>query len=702
VNAEPLLLEIGCEEIPARMIAEATAELERRVLRILDEAGLAHGACVAWGGPRRLAVQVDAVAEKQPERDETVLGPPASVAFDAAGQPTRAAVGFATRQGLAPAALQRVETEKGVYAGFRRRAAGRSLDALLGETLAPAIEAMPFPKTMRWGDGTARWVRPVHWLVALHGARVLPLALLGVTASGRSCGHRFLSDGAVEIGHAGRYVAALESARVVADPLERRRRLETALAAAARRVGGQPVSDPELLAEVADLVEWPGVVEGAFDPAFLALPRELLVTTLRHHQKCFSVQSADGELLAAFLAVANTDRDPCGHVRRGNEWVVGGRLEDARFFWDEDRELPLAARTGRLAGVTFHARRGSFADKAARVTVAARRLAQRLALAESDVEQAAAAAGLAKADLVCGLVGEFPELQGVVGGLLLREEGADPRVSMAVYEHHRPAGPADPLPASEIGAVVSAADKLDTLAELLAAGERPTGSRDPLGMRRAANGLLRIALERGWPLSLTELSEIPGAGGPELAAFLHERLLGYLREDGYSTNEIQAVLRPRCRPDEALLRELPDLAARLAAIETVRGREDFRRLVQLTERVDNILTKNAERIAEIAAADPAADPRETAPAAIALAGLLRERAGEVQGCADARRYHEIVEILAQFIGPVDRFFQEVLVIDPHDPGATRARGELLAALRTVLTSHFDIRELAGEAERRAA
>lgn len=697
MSGAPLLLEIGCEEIPARMIPPAAAELRRRVEQILDRAGLERGAALAWGGTRRLSVRVDAVAARQEDREQLMLGPPAALAFDSDGRPTRAALGFARKLGVAPEQLEVVDNDKGSYVGVDTRTPGKELGELLAAELPAAVAGMPFPKTMRWAEGEHRWVRPVHWLLALHGERALELTLFGVRSGRCSAGHRFLGSPRVEVPHPDAYVQALEAARVVVDPAARRERLGAALQAAARELGGCAVPDDELLREVVDLVEWPGVVAGRFDPAYLDLPRELLVTTLRHHQKCFSVQDADGELLPAFLAVSNTDRDPSGHVQRGNEWVVGGRLDDARYFWGEDRKVALAERLPRLTGVVFHAACGSYADKSQRVAELAQRLARALDLDDGQAADAVQAARLAKADLLTSLVGEFPELQGVIGGLLLEHEGARSAVARGVAQHYRPAGPADDPPASPCGAVVSVADKLDSIARLVEAGERPSGSRDPLGLRRAANGLLRVVGERGWPLSLEALVAL-GGGGSELSEFLQERLLGTLRDAGFTPNEIRSAIRPRVAEREFLAWELPDLLSRLEAVRTVRGREDFRRLVQLTERVDNILAKNEAKFVEFATVGDPRSHKETQAAALALAERLDGAEPQFAGRSSARDYAGVLALLAEFIDPVDRFFNDVLLIDPADPAATLWRRDLLARLREQLTRYFDIRELAGQAE----
>jgi len=701
VSEKPLLIEIGCEEIPARMIPAAASELARRLEQILDRSGLSHGPATAWGGSRRLAVRVEGVQGRQSDREQTILGPPASIAFDGEGHPTPAALGFAKKQGVGAEDLRTIENKKGSYVGVSTRVAGRSIGEVLGEALPDAVRGMPFPKTMRWAEGVHRWVRPVHWFVALHGDEVLPLRLFGVAAGNRSAGHRFLGQGSVDLQNVESYIDALERARVVVDPALRRERLTAALHLGAREVGGRLVEDPLLLEEVVDLVEWPGVVAGSFDAKYLELPRELLVTTLRHHQKCFSVQDDDGALLPAFLAVTNTEGDVSGHIRRGNEWVVGGRLEDARFFWNEDRESSLESRLPQLDGVMFHARCGSYADKSERLEAMAAGIAATIGLEGEATDSIRRAARLAKADLVTSLVGEFPELQGVVGGLLLEQEGAGPEIVRPVYEHYRPAGRTDSMPGSRGAGVVALADKLDSVAELIAAGERPTGSRDPLGLRRAANGMFRIVIEGGLPLSLEALSALaPRRDG--LIDFLHERLVGYLRDCGYSSHEIHAAIRPRV--DELEFRGWPldDLVARLEAVKQVRGREDFRHLVKLTERVDNILAKNAEKFVELAGraeTTPFEEPQTAARELGALLARCEPLASEESG---SRHYAGIITILSKFIEPVDRFFQDVLVIDPQKPEATLHRRDLLVRLKDVLTRYFDIRELAGQADRRTS
>lgn len=690
-----LLIEIGAEEIPARMIRAAARDFAEGVAGWLEAEGLAPGTPEIWGGSRRLAFRLEC-GERQADREEVVTGPPVSAAYDADGRPTPAAVGFARKQGVPPDRLERHETERGTYLGLTRHVEGRDVEEVLAEVVPAHVESMHFPKMMRWGDGALRWVRPVHWVLARFDERPLTFALLGVRSGGDSVGHRFLSDGAIAVPHASDYEARLEQAHVVVARDARRERLAGEMNTLAASVDGVPVEDAALLDEVADLVEWPGIVLGGFDAGYLKLPRELLITTLRHHQKCFSIRNREGELLPFFLAVANTDRDPGGHVRRGNEWVIGGRLEDARFFWSEDRKRPLAARAEELGRVILHADLGSYRDKSERMSRLATVLAERVGLSADVAHAAARAAAVAKNDLVSGTVGEFPELQGQVGGLLLRAEGAEEAVALAVYEHYRPVGPTDEIPASAAGAVVAAADKLDSVTEFVRSGRGPTGSKDPFGLRRAGNGLLRICLEKRWPLSIGDLAGISGAPA-EIRPFVRERLTSLFRDQGFAPNEIASVLRPRLAPEAFEEWPLHGLLDRLQAIRNVRDRRDFRQLVQLTDRVDSILSRNAEHLEPKL---PAATGSRLSGVAATLDEHLRRVQPTLAAHADAGEYAPIVDLLGALVEPVDRFFEEVLVIDEADLAGTASRWGLLKELRGTLTAYFDIRELSGQADRR--
>jgi glycyl-tRNA synthetase beta chain len=555
---------------------------------------------------------------------------------------------------------------------------------------------MTFPKTMRWGAGTFRFVRPVHWVVALHGAGVIELEVLGAASGRASDGHRFLAPGPIVIAHVDRYVEALRAAHVLVEPADRRAALTTALDAAAHAVGGKVVRDDALLDEVVDLVEWPGVVAGRFDASFLDLPQEILVTTLKHHQKSFSVRGQDG-LLPAFLSVANTDRDPAGHVRRGNEWVVVGRLDDARFFWDEDRKRPLASRVDDLKRVTFHKKLGSYEDKTRRMMALTEAIARKLGASLVEAGSAADAARMSKADLVTGLVGEFPELQGIVGGLILRAEDAPVDVAAAVAEHYKPAGADDSIPATAAGCVVAVADRLDTITGLIRAGETPTGSRDPFGLRRATGGVFRILAERAWPISMQDLFWW-AEQDTKVYVFLQERLNNWLADRGFTTNEIEAVRRSKVSPTDFDRWPLATILARLDVVSTLRGRSDFAKLIELTKRVDNILAQQPEVLERAFANEADFRHEESHESALALQRAHDASSPRVQAASDAKDFSAVIDHLGGLVAPVAKFFDDVLVLDPANPAATRWRCELLAKVRTTVTRDFDIRELAGQAD----
>jgi glycyl-tRNA synthetase beta chain len=443
------------------------------------------------------------------------------------------------------------------------------------------------------------------------------------------------------------------------------------------------------------------VVAGRFDATFLDLPQEILVTTLKHHQKSFSVRGEDG-LLPAFLSVANTDRDPAGHVRRGNEWVVVGRLDDARFFWDEDRKRTLASRVDDLKRVTFHKKLGSYEEKAKRIAGVAKMLARQLKLASIDVERAQQAAELAKADLVTGLVGEFPELQGVVGGLLLTQEGGDTSVASGIADHYRPVVADGPLPRTTIGCVVAVADRLQTIASLLAVGEVPTGSRDPFGLRRAGNSVFRILIEQRWPMELGHILAMFKSTDEQLQ-FWSDRLFHFLVDLGFTPPEVRAVITVG-DSGASFTWPLYAVVERLAALRSVRDREDFRTLLLLTRRIHNIVPQVSTL--ELGWLDEGWLPRPAnyeqydhpEPAARELREALQAQQAKVEIAANTGDYQAAIDELAALAAPVSKFFDEVLVIDEKQRDHTHHRKELVARLAGLLTRYFDIRELAGQAD----
>lgn len=482
---QELFLELGAEEIPASFVARAVAQLPGVVTSLLERERLAHGEATATGAPRRLAVVVRDVADRQPDVAEDVTGPPASAAFDQQGKPTRAAFGFAQKHGVDPSALRVIETPKGAYVAVHRERAGKRAVEIL-----PAICAelwgggkLAFPKTMRWCTNDGPFPRPVHWLVALFGGEAIRFEALGVSSGTETRGHRFLAPGPIAVRGWDDHVAKLRAAHVLIDRSVRRAALEHELERAAREADGALRPDPSLIEEVLDLVEEPHAIVGAFDPAHLVLPEAVIVQAMRGHQRYFALGGPDGKLLARFVSVANT-AEVVENVRRGNERVLRARLSDARFFFDEDRKRPLAARSERLSGIVFQAKLGTVADKVERIVTMADSLAHLIGK-PALCDGARRGAALSKCDLVTLMVGELPELQGVMGRAYAAHDGEPEAVCRAIEEHYLPRGAGDRLPSSDLGAIVGLADRIDTLTGCFAAGLAPTGAADPYGLRRA-------------------------------------------------------------------------------------------------------------------------------------------------------------------------------------------------------------------------
>ena len=711
------LFEIGTEELPPKALAALGEALRSALGAGLDKAGLAHGELVGFATPRRLAVWVKDLAAAQPEQQLRRKGPPLSAAFDAEGQPTRAALAFAASCGTEVARLEHIEEGKGTFLFFTGTRAGARTVELLPALMQTALDALPIPRRMHWGSGTALFVRPVHWLVMLYGTEVVPATLLE-TASGReSRGHRFLAPGPLRIPSPQRYAATLgERGYVRADFAARRAHIRDEVTALARGVGGRALIGEALLDEVTALTEWPVALAGAFEERFLALPREVLTATLEDHQRYFPVEDARGRLLPAFIAVANLkSRDPA-RIRAGNERVVRARLADAAFFWEQDRREPLAARVAALERVTYQARLGSLGDKMRRVRSLAGDIAAAAGAGRALAERAAE---LCKCDLVTALVGEFPELQGVMGTYYARADGEPEEVAAAIGEHYLPRSAGDALPATAPGLALAIADKLDTLAGIFAIGGKPTGARDPFALRRAALGLQRILIEKGLELDLHEriaaahalvhadlvriqaaagsavtdasASRAPGerAAVAEVYDFLMERLRAYYLERPAApgtppvTGEMfDAVL--ATRPGSPL-----DFDARLKALATFLELPEAASLTAAHKRIQNILRKApGGAAAEIDVA------RLRAAAEVRLYDAMRALRDAVGEAIARREYTGALGRLAQLRPAVDAFFDSVMVMD-EDPGLRANRLALLAQLQGLFSGVADLSRLPG-------
>jgi glycyl-tRNA synthetase beta chain len=684
------LLEVLCEEIPANALPSAREQLVARFGAELAEAGLVGCAVQAYSTVRRLVVHVDGLPERQADREEEVTGPPVKAAFTQDGSPLPAAVGFAKAHGVAVDELRVVKGAKGEVIATTRRIAGKPTPELLVEIVPRVITALHFPKRMRWGAGEWEFVRPVHGVVALFGSKrldtIVPVKLFSVAAGSTTLGHRVIAPAAIELagaaGLAG-YRKALAKSGVFLDAAERQAQLERRITALAQEVGCTVRPDPALLAELVELVEYPGAVRGAIEERFLELPEEVLITTLRHHQKTL-VLVKDGRVAPHFIAVSDRADDPEGLVRQGNEWVCGARLADAAFFFAQDRERPLAERATGLDKLTFHQSLGSFAAKSDAID----RLASSPpfdALALPSPGELRRAIILAKADLTTALVYEFAELQGVIGGIYARLDGEPEAVWQAVYDQYEPAGAEGPVPRNPIGAALGVADRLDTLAGMFAIGEVPTGSKDPFALRRAALAVVKICAEAplalDLPAAIAEALEIRNgkqATFSALGEFLRDRLRFYLTSiAGVAAEVADAVLGARWGV-------IPDDVARARALDAVRQEPAFAQLAVAFKRVRNIVAKNP------AGAGATAKPVE--PAEIELGALVGECGRRAEGAAAQGDYRAAFQHLAALAAPLDRFFTDVLVMC-EDEGLRRARLALLARIEALFLRLADLSRL---------
>jgi glycyl-tRNA synthetase beta chain len=538
--SEDLLFEIGVEELPASFVTQAVAALPALVEQSLTALRLGHGAIWSSGTPRRLSVIVEGVAGAQSDLDEEVLGPPSRVAFDSSGKPTKAAESFAQKLGISVENILRLQTPKGEYIGARRSEKGLAAGQLLPAAMADWCAKIPFRKSMRWGTGDVAFGRPVRWLIGLLGNEPLAFSFAGIASGQTTEGHRFLGKGPHRIEHANKYREALRAAHVVVDQAERQQVMVERLLKAAEEAGGTLVQDAFLVEENASLVEDPQVVVGNFDESFLALPEQVILTVARGHQRYFGVRDTAGRLMPRYLAVVGTAQNP-GNIRRGGDRVMRARLADAKFFYDTDLEQPLLSRHSKLGQVTFHKRLGSVGDKVRRIARLVECLGKELGIDAAVMETAKAGASLAKCDLVTLMVGELPELQGDIGCAYALVQGVAPATANVIAEHYQPRGADDPVAKSAAGALVAIADRLDTLVGCFAIGQIPTGTADPLALRRATIGFIRTLFAHGWDLSLSTAIRMAYAGfegvkldqsadetTERLAVFFRDRLRGLI------------------------------------------------------------------------------------------------------------------------------------------------------------------------------
>jgi glycyl-tRNA synthetase beta chain len=667
-----LLLELFSEEIPARMQTGGGRDLERAAAERMARADLTFERIAAFAGPRRLTLVVDGLPARQPDRTEERKGP-------RVGAPEAALAGFLRRAGLSREDL--VERDGVWFASVAR--AGRSTGEVIAEIAAEIIVGFPWPKSMVWGSGSLRWVRPLHRILCVFDGEIVPFSVDGIASDDLTEGHRFMgATGPFRARSFDDYCAALENHFVVLEAADRKRRILEDARTLCSQKGLELVEDDGLLDEVAGMAEWPIPLLGSMDLGFLDLPPEVIRTSMRTHQRYFAVRGADGALAPHFVAVANIEASDGGAlIAAGNARVLSARLEDARFFWSEDRRKPLESRLDALAGVVFHAKLGTLRERVARIEAMARAIAPAVG---ADPDLAAAAARLAKADLTTSMVGEFPELQGVMAGYYARAEGVDEAVAAAVADHYRPQGPSDEAPTAPVTMAVALADKMDTILGFFSIGEKPTGSRDPFALRRAALGVIRIILENRLRLSLGEIisaSQYPGEG---VIGFFAERLKVLLRDQGARHDLVDAVF---ALGDDDLTR----VVARVEALGGFLGSENGANLLAGYKRASNILAAESRkgRLPSGAATRPAGPAQEGA-----LFDALREVGPKVAAELDREDFAAALAALASLRGPVDAFFDAVLV---NSPAAAERdnRLRLLAEVRDAMGQVADFSLVSG-------
>jgi glycyl-tRNA synthetase beta chain len=698
------LLEIGTEEIPARMLDSASEELSRRMRELLEREHLAEAPKLeSYSTPRRLAVVVKGVAASQPDVEETLQGPAVKVAYKD-GEPTPAAHAFAKKAGVDISKLERVSTPKGEYLSAKVLRKGRPASELLSELLPKELAGIYWAKNMYWRPGKPeRFVRPVRWMVAMLDGSVVPLEFAGITAGKVSRGHRILSQGEVALSVPTDYAPAMEKASVIADRAAREYRIRKALDAATRTVpGARWREDAELLNKVTNLTEFPTVVLGTFESEYLTLPEEVLVTVMRDHQNYFAVEDADGKLAPHFLAVLNTQADAEGAeiIRHGNARVLRARFNDARFFWNTDQKHTLRDRVDWLKNVTFQKELGSYYEKAIRTQHLASLISALVKELRPQFRPGIVhkSALLAKTDLTTELVKEFTELQGIIGGLYAKAQSLDPAIGDAIYDHYKPTSMEDSVPGTLEGAVLAIADKADTIAGMFAIGMIPSGSKDPFALRRAANGVVKILAEHDLPLSIAHLMTdalrqyttatdvLPDTKPMELTteqsakylesvkAFFRERLEFYLREvKGFAYDVVNAVLASNAD-------NVPDAIRRAEAVTAVRGSEDFDAIAASFKRIKNILKQAEEKkllsesgsITSLDSFDEGSE-RKLAQEGYPVMQYISENRGD---------YAASLAKVATLRGPLDKFFDDVMVMVEDEKARTRR----LAMLRGLFDS----------------
>ncbi len=686
-----LLVEIGTEELPPKALQNLSAAFTEGVVAGLQSSELTHGAVHSYAAPRRLAVWIETLAEGQEDRVVERRGPAVSAAFDDDGVPTQAALGFARSCGVEVDALETVTSDKGAWLIQRSKESGKSTATLVPAIVQHALDRLPIPKRMRWGSLDVQFVRPAHWLVLLFGDEIVDAQILGVKSGRHTRGHRFHHPEPIYIAEPAAYAPVLETeGHVLADFDDRREAIRGQVMEAAATAGGAAVIDESLLGEVTSMVEWPVAVMGRFDERFLEVPSEALIAAMKEHQKYFHVLDSDGNLMPYFITISNVESKDPTMVRAGNERVIRPRLADADFFWTQDRKVRLAARVESLRSVVFQNRLGTLYDKVQRITQVTAHIAGRLG---ASVYPAERAAQLCKCDLMTDMIGEFPELQGTMGRYYARHDGEPTEVCAAIEAHYQPRFSGDRLPDDDISAALALADRFDTMVGIFAIGQAPTGDKDPFALRRAALGVVRILIERDLELDLMDCLRAAADAHEQqrkglVAAdtidtvyeFILARLQPYYEAQGFAYDEIEAVT--SMRPPQ-----LNDLDKRLRAVAAFRRLPEAASLAAANKRISNILKKTGERIPDHYDESQLVDIAERE-----LAQQLRLLTAETLPLFEARDYEQAMKRLAALRDPVDRFFDQVMVM-VEDAALRANRLALLTTMRELFLRVADLSRL---------
>jgi len=703
MNRFDLLFEIGTEELPPKSLEEMSLALKSELVTKLNAAGLDHGDVKRFATPRRLSVLIQSLVETQPDQAVERKGPPVKAAFTVDGTPTKAATAFADSVGVAVSALERVQEAKGEFLFHKGIRRGQPTRELLPKFLQESIDALPIAKRMRWGDSTAEFVRPVHWIVLLLGSEVIDAQFFGLTTNRVTFGHRFMAPQAIPLAQASDYEAALMQAKVLADPLKRRAKVVDQINACATKVHGHAVMPDELVNEVSALVEWPVGVIGRFEERFLSLPAEVLRATLEDHQRYFSIKDSNDALTTQFVTIANIESSDPSEIRKGNERVVRPRLADAQFFWDQDRATSLESRVEALRKVTFQALLGSYYDKTQRIITLSEYLANLLKLNPTLLQHAKRASLLAKTDLITGLVGEFPELQGTMGKYYATLDNESEAVTLAIGEQYHPRFASDSLPTTEAGTVIALADKIDTIASIFTIGQKPSGTRDPYALRRLSLGVLRILREKNLDIDLKPIFSLAidlaheaakQNKAPQLAEketvltevliYLNERLRGALMDDvpGVTVEVTESVF-------SLSIHSPVDIQKRVQAVVELLKSPESKALSSAQKRIVNLFKKSAPNQSALGMT-PSFETQEEQE----LFDRLQALKPQIDQLTEQKKYTEALLQAAKMHGPIDRFFENVMIM-ADDPVVRERRLGLLLAVRSLFLTVADLSHLPG-------